>query len=123
MLFTGVDLIELGRIADSLETFGERFTRRVYTAGELAYAQGRVPELAARFAAKEAAAKALGTGMWRQGILWTDVEIVSEASGRPSLRLHGEALALAQRLNWNEVSLSLTHSRAHAIAFVVARAG
>ena len=73
--------------------------------------------------AKEAAAKALGTGMWRQGILWTDVEIVSEASGRPSLRLHGEALALAQRLNWNEVSLSLTHSRAHAIAFVVARAG
>ena len=123
MLYTGVDLIELGRIADSLETFGERFTRRVYTAGELAYAQGRVPELAARFAAKEAAAKALGTGMWRQGILWTDVEIVSEASGRPSLRLHGEALALAQRLNWNEVSLSLTHSRAHAIAFVVARAG
>jgi len=122
MLYTGVDLIELGRIADSLETFGERFTRRVYTAGELAYAQGRVPELAARFAAKEAAAKALGTGMWRQGILWTDVEIVSEASGRPSLRLHGEALALAQRLNWNEVSLSLTHSRAHAIAFVVARA-
>ncbi|TMC56695.1 MAG: holo-[acyl-carrier-protein] synthase [Chloroflexi bacterium] len=123
MLYTGVDLIELGRIADSLETFGQRFTRRVYTAGELAYAQGRVPELAARFAAKEAAAKALGTGMWRQGILWTDVEIVSEASGRPSLRLHGEALALAQRLNWNEVSLSLTHSRAHAIAFVVARAG
>lgn len=123
MLYTGVDLIELGRIADSLETFGERFTRRVYTAGELAYAQGRVPELAARFAAKEAAAKALGTGMWRQGILWTDVEVVSEASGRPSLRLHGEALALAQRLNWNEVSLSLTHSRAHAIAFVVARAG
>ena len=122
MLYTGVDLIELGRIADSLETFGQRFTRRVYTAGELAYAQGRVPELAARFAAKEAAAKALGTGMWRQGILWTDVEIVSEASGRPSLRLHGEALALAQRLNWNEVSLSLTHSRAHAIAFVVARA-
>ncbi|HET6318495.1 MAG TPA: holo-ACP synthase [Chloroflexota bacterium] len=123
MLYTGVDLIELGRIADSLETFGERFTRRVYTAGELAYAQGRVPELAARFAAKEAAAKALGTGMWRQGILWTDVEVVSEASGRPALRLHGEALALAQRLNWNEVSLSLTHSRAHAIAFVVARAG
>ena len=123
MLYTGVDLIELGRIADSLETFGERFTRRVYTAGELAYAQGRVPELAARFAAKEAAAKALGTGMWRQGILWTDVEVVSEASGRPSLRLHGEALALAQWLNWSEVSLSLTHSRAHAIAFVVARAG
>ena len=82
-----------------------------------------MPELAARFAAKEAAAKALGTGMWRQGILWTDVEVVSGASGRPSLRLHGEALALAQRLNWNEVSLSLTHSRAHAIAFVVARAG
>src|SRR5438132_11408158 len=108
MLCTVVDLIELGRIADSLETFGQRFTRRVYTAGELAYAQGRVPELAARFAAKEAAAKALGPGMWRQGILGTGVEVVGEGSGGPALPLHGEALAVAPGLSWNEVSLRLT---------------
>ena len=121
MLFTGIDLIELDRIADSLERFGERFTAHVYTAGELAYANGRVPELAARFAAKEAAAKALGTGIWRQGVNWTDIEVVNEDSGRPALLLRGQALARAGQLRWQEVTLSLTHSREHAIAFVVAR--
>ncbi len=120
MLYSGVDLIELSRIAESLRQYGERFTRRVYTDGELAYAGGRVPELAARFAAKEATAKALGTGIWRQGIGWTDIETVSEASGRPFLRLHGRALARAEQLRWTDVTLSLSHSREHAIAFVVA---
>ncbi len=120
MLYSGVDLIELSRIADSLNKYGERFTRHIYTPSELAYASARVPELAARFAAKEAAAKALGTGMWRHGVAWTDVEVVSEPSGRPTLKLYGDALARAEQLRWKEVSLSLTHSRAHAIAFVVA---
>ncbi len=120
MIYTGIDLIEVDRIAQSISRWGERFLALVYTPAEIEYANGRAAELAARFAAKEAAAKALGTGIWRNGVRWLDVEVVSDRSGRPSLKLHGSARARAKQLQWKEVSLSLSHSREHAVALVVA---
>ncbi len=118
---TGVDLIEIERVAAAIERFGPRFLQRVYTPGELELCRGRVDSLAARFAAKEAVAKALGAGMWRTGIQWTDVEVLRDAeSGAPRLLLHGEAAAHACRLGLRQWSLSLSHSRRDAIAFVVA---
>lgn len=113
----GVDLIEVERVARVLARHGERFSRRVFTAGELAYCAGRAPELAARFAAKEAAAKALGTGIGEVG--WHELEVVRSASGRPALRLHGAARTLAAKQGLGDPLLSLSHTRQHAIAFVV----
>lgn len=120
MLFSGVDVIEITRVREAIQRHNQRFLGRVYTACELAQCNDRVESLAARFAAKEATAKALGTGVWRHGIAWTDIEVVREASGAPSLRLHGAALARADLLGWREWSVSLTHDRSQAIAFVVA---
>ena len=121
ILRTGVDLIEIERMRQAIERHGERFLRRVFTAGELAHCAGRVESLAARFAAKEAGAKALQTGIWRQGIGWTDLEVVrDEVSGAPSLILHNAAAQLAAAQGLTEWSLSLSHDRTHAIAFVVA---
>lgn len=121
MLQTGVDTIEIARVKLAVESHGERFLTRVYTPREREVCGGRLESLAGRFAAKEAVAKALGTGIWRQGIGWTDIEIDREAaSGRPVLHLHGAARAKAAALGLREWSLSISHDRTHAIAFVVA---
>lgn len=120
MLFSGVDLIEIERVRDAIAHHGARFLCRVFTAQELAQCQGRAESLAARFAAKEATAKALGTGVWRHGIGWTDIEVLRAPSGAPILHLHNAARARADLLGWREWSVSLAHDRAQAIAFVVA---
>ena len=121
MIYSGVDVIEIERVWTAQVRHGDRFLQRVYTPQERAQCQGRVESLAGRFAAKEAAAKALGTGIWRHGIRWTDIEVRrDECSGAPTLHLHGAAAARAQALGWTSWSLSLSHDRERAIAFVVA---
>ena len=119
MLVTGVDIIEIHRVGRVAERYGPRFFRRIYTDGELAYCRGRAPQLASRFAAKEATMKALGTG--NRGVGWKDIEVVRHESGAPSIKLHGRAERRAQRLGVQEVALSLSHSREYAVAFVVVR--
>lgn len=118
MIATGVDLIEIDRIAATLQRYGERFLRRIYTPDEIAYCRGRAPNLAARFAAKEAVMKSLGTGY--RGVGWRDVEVVRAPSGAPSPRLHGRARQRAERLGVTEIGISLSHSRGFALAFAVA---
>ena len=121
MLKTGVDLIEIERVKRAIEQHGGRFLQRVYTVTERQDCQQRVESLAARFAAKEAVAKALGTGIWRHGVEWTDIEIVRDpTSDAPQLLLHNAAAAHAQQLGLTEWSVSLSHDRERAIAFVVA---
>ncbi len=117
-LSVGVDIIEIARIARALERFGDRFLRRVYTPREIAYCRGRIPELAARFAAKEAISKALGTGL--NGISWVEMEILADARGKPYILLHGKAEARARHLGLNHWAISLSHHDRDAIAFVVA---
>jgi holo-[acyl-carrier protein] synthase len=120
MLYSGVDLIEIARIWAAIVRHQERFLTRVYTAREIAQCHERTESLAARFAAKEATAKALGTGIWRHGIAWTDIEVVRLDYGAPSLYLHNAALQRAHILGWTTWSVSLSHDRDRAIAFVVA---
>ena len=119
MLTTGVDSIEIPRIKQVLDRYGQRFLNRVFTPDEIAYCRGRAPNLAGRFAAKEAAMKALGTGV--RGVSWKDIEVIRADSGAPSLRLHGRAEKRAERLQVGEMSLSISHSREYAVAFVVAQ--
>jgi holo-[acyl-carrier protein] synthase len=117
----GTDLAEVARIQKSVEQFKERFLNRVFTDTERAYAfsKANVAErLAARFAAKEAGMKAIGTG-WRRGVRWKDFEVVNEASGKPSLRLGGVAQEIAAQLGVTQISLSLTHTRDTAFAVVI----
>ncbi|HNF95633.1 MAG: holo-ACP synthase [Anaerolineales bacterium] len=118
ILRTGVDLIETNRIADAIERHGERFLNRVFTAHELSDCKGRVPSLAARFAAKEAVAKALGTGIG--DVSWLEIEVRSDEKKAPYVVLSGEGERLAKQLGLNTWSLSLSHSQSQAIAFVVA---
>ncbi|MCC6969962.1 MAG: holo-ACP synthase [Phycisphaerales bacterium] len=118
----GVDIVEISRIAEMLQSHGERFIAKCFTPGEAAYCgQGptRAERFAARFAAKEATLKALGTG-WRDGIAWTDIEVVPEPSGRPTLRVTGEAARIAGGLGIATWHISLSHSKLHAIASVIA---
>jgi holo-[acyl-carrier protein] synthase len=117
MLTTGVDIIEIDRIARVLERYGDRFLRRIYTPDELEYCRGRPSKLASRFAAKEATMKALGTGV--QGVGWKDIEVVRAPSGAPSILLHGRARSRADRLGVVEISVSMSDSRDNAVAFVV----
>ena len=119
MLTTGVDIIEIPRIKQVLDRYGQRFLDRVFTPDEIAYCRGRAPNLAGRFAAKEAAMKALGTGV--RGVSWKDIEVIRADSGAPSLRLHGRAEKRAEWLQVGEMSLSISHSREYAVAFVVAQ--
>ena len=119
MLTTGVDIIEINRVAAVLERYGDRFLHRIYTPGELEYCRGRASKLASRFAAKEATMKALGTGV--RGVGWKDIEVVRAPSGAPSIKLHGRAKARAERLGVQEISVSMSDSRDNAVAFVVAR--
>jgi len=121
MLSVGVDMVEIPRIARALARWGERFLHKVYTEEEVAYCRGRVPELAARFAAKEAISKALGTGM--VGIRWVEMEVLGDRRGKPVVTLYGQALARAQELGLEQWAVSLSHSRDSAIAVVVAREG
>lgn len=120
MLRTGVDVIEVDRIARAINRHGDRFFRRVFTDGELAYSGGHIGALAARYAAKEAAAKALGTGIG--DVEWVDIEVVNGRRGEPKLVFHGAANDLAESLNLSEWSVSLTHTREHAVALVVLHA-
>ena len=117
MLTTGVDIIEIPRVRRVLERYGDRFQQRVFTPDEIAYCRGRAPNLAARFAAKEATMKALGTGV--RGVGWKDIEVIRHKSGAPSIQLHGRAKVRAERLKVLEISLSLSHSQEYAVAFVV----
>lgn len=120
ILRTGVDMVEIARVERAVQRFGSRFLHRIFTPGELDYCRGRTESLAARFAGKEAAVKALGTGSWRAGIGWKDVEIVSDAGGAPMLRLHNQAAQRAAEIGLTTWSISLSHDRERAIAFVVA---
>ena len=121
MLTTGVDIIEIPRIQQVLDRYGQRFLERIFTPDEIAYCRGRAPNLAGRFAAKEATMKALGTGI--RGVSWKDIEVVRAESGAPSVALHGRAKQRAKRLEVSEISLSMSHSREYAVAFVVAQRG
>jgi holo-[acyl-carrier protein] synthase len=118
---TGVDLAEVPRIRASIERFGARFIERIYTPAEIAYVErkaNRYERYAARFAAKEAGMKAIGTG-WRHGVRWQDFEVANLPSGKPTLRLHGVAGRVADKLGVRNVSLSLTHTAELGMAHVI----
>jgi holo-[acyl-carrier protein] synthase len=118
---TGVDLAEVPRIRASIERYGQRFIERIYTPGEIAYVERKAKKYeryAARFAAKEAGMKAIGTG-WRRGVRWKDFEVANLPTGRPTLRLHGVAAQVALRLGVQNISLSLTHTAETAMAQVI----
>jgi holo-[acyl-carrier protein] synthase len=117
----GVDIIEIQRIEAALAKFGERFLRRVYTPLEAAFCRGRSSELAARFAAKEAVMKALGTGA--RGVSWREIEVLPNHRGKPLVYLHGNALARAQKIGLDDLDISMSHSRDFAVAFVVGASG
>ena len=121
---TGIDLCDVGRIRHAIERHGRRILDRVFTEREIAYADqraNRYERYAARFAAKEAAMKALGMG-WSGGIGWRDLEVTNLASGRPTLALHGKAAEIAEKLGVRNVSLSLTHTANQAMAVVILEA-
>jgi holo-[acyl-carrier protein] synthase len=118
---TGVDLAEVPRIRASIERFGDRFVHRVFTPAEIAYVErkaNRFERYAARFAAKEAGMKAIGTG-WKRGVRWQDFEVANLPSGKPTLRLHGVAAKVAEKLGVRTVSLSLTHTADLGMAHVI----
>jgi holo-[acyl-carrier protein] synthase len=120
LLGTGIDLIEIDRIAQSIERFGERFLARIFTPGEIAYCQRKksfAESFAARFAAKEAGAKALGTGI-QHGVTWKELEVRRQPGHRPTLHFTGRARAIADRLGVRHISLSLTHNTTVAMASV-----
>jgi len=117
----GVDIAEVERIQGAIERYGEVFLKRVYTVREREYCErfkNKYERYAGRFAVKEAAMKALGTG-WRRGVRWVDIEVVREAGGRPALAITGEAAKIAQQLGVNSVALSITHTAAQALAQVI----
>jgi holo-[acyl-carrier protein] synthase len=113
----GVDIIEIERVERVLGRHGERFLERVYTVLEAAFCRGRVSELAARFAAKEAVMKALGTGA--RGLAWREIEVLPNHRGKPLVYLHGRAAERARRIGLAGLDISMSHSRDYAVAFVV----
>jgi len=118
---SGVDLAEVSRIKEAIGRHGERFIKRVYTDGEIAYVDrkaNRFERYAARFAAKEAGMKALGTG-WRRGVQWKDFEVATLSSGRPTLVLHGVARTIAEALGVKQITLTLTHTSETGMALVI----
>ena len=123
---TGVDIVDISRIEQAIETHGERFCNRVFTETEIAYCKqfARAGErYAARFAAKEAARKAIGAATPVTALSWHDVEIISSTEGAPQLRFHGRAAALVEQLGVTRAHISLSHAKDQAIAFVVLEAG
>jgi holo-[acyl-carrier protein] synthase len=118
---SGIDLVEIQRIRQSLERYGDRFLKRVFTPAEQAYClrkRNASESLAARFAAKEAGAKALGTGISR-GVHWLEIEVIREPGGRPSLRFHGRAAQIAAELGVTHAALSITHTETLSMANVL----
>jgi holo-[acyl-carrier protein] synthase len=117
----GIDIAEVPRIRQAIERHGRRFIDRVYTPGEIAYVErkaNRFERYAARFAAKEAGMKAIGTG-WRRGVRWQDFEVANLPSGKPTLLLHGVAAEVAARLSVTNIALSITHTAQEGVAIVV----
>lgn len=122
-LAVGVDLVELARIGRAVSRYGDRFLSRIYTPEELARYRFRLPELAARFAAKEAVSKALGVGLKHlssQGIGWQDVEVLPDPLGKPLVCLSGRAQVLACEQGLRTWAISLSHGREYVVAFVAA---
>lgn len=121
ILGMGVDLAEVDRIRKAIGRYGRRFIDRIYTPAEIAYVErkaNRFERYAGRFAAKEAGMKAIGTG-WRRGVRWRDFEVSNLPSGRPTLKLHGEAARVAQELGVKLISLSITHTAELGMAQVI----
>ena len=116
----GIDIVELERVAAALERHGRRFIDRIYTPIEAAICRGRPREFAARFAAKEAVMKALGTGA--RGVAWREIEVLLNRRGKPLVYLHGRARERAKEIDLDGLDLSMSHSRRYAVAFVVASA-
>src|SRR6266853_176432 len=115
----GVDIAEVERIQGAIERHGETFVRRIYTEREYCERfKNKYERYAGRFAAKEAAMKALGTG-WRRGVRWVDLEVVRETSGRPTLAISGEAEKIAKQIGVKSVALSITHTESQALAQVI----
>src|ERR1035441_345646 len=122
---SGIDLVEIGRIQQSMVRYGGRFLDRVYTGAEQAYCMSKrksAESFAARFAAKEAAAKALGTGI-SHGVNWLEIEVVREPGGRPALKFHGRAAEIAARMGAQRAALSITHTNDTAMASVILEDG
>ena len=113
----GIDIIEIERIADVVARHGDRFLNRIYTEDEIAHCRGRIPELAARFAAKEAVMKALGTGV--RGVGWRDIEVLPNRRGKPLVFLYGRGAKRAEEIELRALEISLTHSNELAMASVV----
>lgn len=117
----GVDIAEVARVQAAIERRGQAFLRRVFTPAEIEYCEhfkNKFERYAGRFAAKEAAMKALGTG-WRAGVRWVDLEVVREASGRPTLAISGDAKKIAKRMGVKRIVLSITHTETQALAQVI----
>jgi holo-[acyl-carrier protein] synthase len=118
---TGIDIAEVPRVAEAIERFGQRFIARIFTEREIRYCESkanRVERYAARFAAKEAGMKALGTG-WNHGVRWRDIEVHRQPGGRPTLAFHGKAAEFATNMGVTNVALSLTHTANEAMAQVI----
>jgi len=118
---TGVDIAEVARIAASIERFGRRFTERVFTPDEIRYCESKANKAeryAARFAAKEAGMKAIGTG-WRHGVTWQDIEVGRARGGRPTVQFRGRAAEFFAQLGATRAHLSLSHTKEFAVAHVV----
>ena len=117
----GVDIAEIDRIEAAMRRHGHSFVERIFTPGEIAYCErhrNQAERFAGRFAAKEAAMKALGTG-WARGVRWVDIEVVRERSGKPTLKLSGMSLGIADRLGVKNIALTITHSGNTALALVI----
>lgn len=117
----GIDIAEVPRIREAIERHGERFLQRIFTEDEIQYCESkanRIERYAARFAAKEAGMKAIGTG-WNHGVRWRDIEVARKPGARPTLLLHGRAAELAAKLGATNFVLSLTHTSEQAIAHVI----
>jgi holo-[acyl-carrier protein] synthase len=117
----GLDIAEIDRIEAAITRHGTPILERLYTPAEVAYCEShrnKFERYAGRFAAKEAAMKALGTG-WRRGVRWRDIEVIREASGKPSLALKGTAKRIAEGLGVKNISLTITHSGNLALAEVI----
>jgi len=117
----GIDVEEVARIREAMERHGRRFVDRIFSPAEIAYVErkaNRFERYAARFAAKEAGMKAIGTG-WRRGVRWLDFEVANLPSGRPTLRMHGVAAKVAEGLGVRNIALSLTHTAQQGVAIVI----
>ena len=117
MIVNGIDIIEIKRIEKVASRYKSRFLNRIYTKHEIEYCKSRAPQLATRFAAKEAVMKALGTGI--KGLRWKDIEVLSKRGRAPQINLRDNALSIAKKQNIESLSVSLSHSEEYAIASVI----